>query len=145
MNARNRYLLISVLFWVVVDYTTAFNPDLQRWLDHMPLIWAFYTGYPIVFAHLIYDRSWDDRRIFYAMIAGAFFVEIICSGNTLLYTFPIMMIIIPLAVIIYTIVTFLPKRITDGELRTRWKMVTFIISVYFMVAMLNYFSQVGSE
>jgi hypothetical protein len=30
MNACNRYLLISVLFWVVVDYTTAFNPDMQR-------------------------------------------------------------------------------------------------------------------
>jgi hypothetical protein len=106
MNACNRYLLISVLFWVVVDYTTAFNPDVQRWLDHMPLIWAFYIGYPLVFAHLIYDRSWDDRRIFCALIASAFFVEVICSGNTLLYTFSIMVIMIPLAGVIYTIVTF---------------------------------------
>jgi hypothetical protein len=111
----------------------------------MPLIWAFYIGYPLVFAHLIYDRSWDDRRIFCALIAGAFFVVVICSGNTLLYIFPIMVIMIPLAGVIYTIVTFLPKWITDGELRTRWKTVTFLISVYFMVAMLNYFSQVGSE
>lgn len=89
MNTHNRYLLISIISWVVVDYTMAFNLDMQRWLDHMPLIWAFNTGYPLVFAHLIYDRSWDDKCIFCAMIAGAFFVEVICSGNALLYTFPL--------------------------------------------------------
>jgi len=133
MNARNRYLLISVLFWVVVDYTTAFNPDVQRWLDHMPLIWAFYAGYPIVFAHLIYDKRWDDRRIFYAMIVGAFIVEVVCSGNTLLYTFPIMVITIPVAGVIYTIVTFLPKWIVEGELERRGKTVAFLVSVYFIV------------
>ena len=52
-----KYLIAGVVMWVVVDFTTAFNPDFQRWLDHMPLIWAFYVGYPLVFAHLIYNRG----------------------------------------------------------------------------------------
>jgi len=37
-----KYFLLSETFWVVMDYTTAFNPDFQHWLAHMPLIYHFY-------------------------------------------------------------------------------------------------------
>ncbi len=144
MNGFKRYLFTGILTWVIVDFTTAFNPDVQRWLEHMPLIWAFYIGYSLVFANLIYTRGWDDRRIFYAMIAGAFFVEIVCSGNALLYTFPIMVVMIPMAVAIYTIVTFLPKWITDGDLQGRGRTLAILGLVYLTVAFLNYRSNLGA-
>ena len=41
-----KYLLSGVSIWVLVDYTTAFNPDTARWIQHMPDIWLFYLGYP---------------------------------------------------------------------------------------------------
>ncbi|HUS79460.1 MAG TPA: hypothetical protein VM050_12470 [Patescibacteria group bacterium] len=144
MDGFKRYLFTGILTWVIVDFTTAFNPDFQRWLEHMPLIWAFYIGYPLVFANLIYTRGWNDKRIFYAMIAGAFFVEIVCSGNALLYTFPIMVVMIPVAVAIYTIVTFLPKWITDGDLQGRRRTLAILGLVYLTVAFLNYQSNLGT-
>jgi hypothetical protein len=144
MDGFKRYLFTGILTWIIVDFTTAFNPDIRRWLEHMPLIWAFYIGYPLVFANLIYTRGWDDRRIFYAMIAGAFFIEIVCSGNTLLYTFPIMVVMIPVAVAIYTIVTFLPKWITDGDLQGRRRTLAILGLVYLTVAFLNYRSNLGA-
>ena len=134
-----KYLLAGVATWVIVDFTTAFNPDVQRWLDHMPLIWAFYIGYPLVFAHLIYNRRWSDRSIFLAMIAGGFFVEIVCSNNSLLYTYPIMLIMIPVALAIYGVVTFIPKWMVDGELKAKWRTVALLLAVYVVVAVLNYF------
>ena len=51
-----RYAFTGITAWVVVDFTTAFNPDVQRWISHMPLIWVFYIGYPLLFAYLIYRR-----------------------------------------------------------------------------------------
>ena len=139
-----KYLLASVATWVVVDFTTAFNPDIQRWLNHMPLIWAFYFGYPLVFAHLIYNRRWSDRSIFLAMIAGGFFVEIICSNNSLLYTYPIMLVMFPVALAIYGVVTFIPKWMVDGELKARWRTVALHLAVYVVVAVLNYFNTAGA-
>ena len=139
-----KYLLTGVVAWVVVDFTTAFNPDVQRWLDHMPLIWVFYIGYPLVFAHLIYDRMWSDRSIFLAMIAGVFFVEIVCSKNTLLYTYPIMLVMIPVALAIYGVVTFIPKWAVDGELRARWRTAALLLAVYVVVAVLNYFNKAAA-
>ncbi len=139
-----KYLLTGVVTWVIVDFTTAFNPDVQRWLEHMPLIWAFYVGYPLVFAHLIYNRRWSDRSIFLAMIAGGFFVEIVCSNNVLLYTFPIMLVMIPVALAIYGVVTFIPKWAVDGELKAKWRTVALLLAVYFVVAVLNYFNTAGT-
>ena len=138
-----KYLLAGVVTWVVVDFTTAFNPDVQRWLEHMPLIWAFYVGYPLIFAHLIYNRRWSDRSIFLAMIAGGFFVEIVCSNNSLLYTYPIMLAMIPVALAIYGVVTFIPKWLVEGELKARWRTTAFLLAVYFIVAVLNYFNKAG--
>lgn len=139
-----KYLLAGVVTWVVVDFTTAFNPDVQRWLEHMPLIWVFYVGYPLVFAHLIYNRRWSDRSIFLAMIAGGFFVEIVCSNNSLLYTYPIMLVMIPVALAIYGVVTFIPKWLVEGELKARWRTTAFLLAVYFIVAVLNYFNKASA-
>jgi hypothetical protein len=140
----SKYLLASVVTWVVVDFTTAFNPDVQRWLEHMPLIWAFYIGYPLIFAYLIYNRRWGDRSVFLAMIAGGFFVEIVCSSNSLLYTYPIMLVMVPVALAIYGVVTFIPKWAVDGELKARWRTVAFLLAVYIVVAVLNYYNKASA-
>ena len=138
MDDYKKYLLLGILTWVIVDFTTAFNPDVQRWIDHMPLIWGFYIGYPLVFAHLIYRKQWDGRKLFYAMLIGAFTVEIIFSNNSLLYTFPLMLIMNPIAVAIYTIVTYLPKWIVEGSLKQNRKTIIIIVITYLIVAILNY-------
>jgi hypothetical protein len=40
-------------FWVAVDYATTFNPDFQRWLAYMPMVWLFYLGCAALFSLLI--------------------------------------------------------------------------------------------
>ncbi|MBW6518936.1 MAG: hypothetical protein K0A89_10605 [ANME-2 cluster archaeon] len=75
----------------------------------MPEIWLFYIGYPLVFAHLIYKKMWDARKIFYSMLIAVFVVEVVLSHNALLYTYPIMLVMIPIAVCIYGFITFAPE------------------------------------
>ena len=78
------------------------------------------------------------------MIAGGFFVEIVCSNNSLLYTYPIMLAMIPVALAIYGVVTFIPKWVVEGELKARWRTTAFLLAVYFIVAVLNYFNTAGA-
>jgi hypothetical protein len=47
MRSFFKYLLSGATIWVIVDYTTAFNPDTVRWIQHMPDIWIFYFTIPI--------------------------------------------------------------------------------------------------
>ena len=138
-----RYLLSGVTIWVLVDYTTAFNPDTARWLQHMPDIWLFYIGYPLIFAYLIYARKWDNKRLIGSMIVLGFIIEVILSNNSLLYTFPLMLIMNPIAVAIYSLVTFLPKWFTENTITKNRKRVTLLVIVWLIVSILNYSTNIN--
>lgn len=143
MDDFSKYVLTGTIAWVVVDFTTAFNPDVQRWIEHMPLIWAFYIGYPLLFAFLIYRRRWTDRRVASAMLVSAFVIEVVLSDNALLYTFPIMLVMNPIAAAIYSVVTFIPKWLVEGEIRKRAKTTFLLVSVWIVVSILNYVTNVN--
>jgi len=137
-----RYVFTGITAWVVVDFTTTFNPDVQRWISHMPTIWAFYIGYPLLFAYLIYSRRWSDRRVTATILVSAFVIEVVLSANALLYTFPIMLIMNPVAAAIYSVVTFIPKWLVEGEIRERWKMTSLLVAVWIVVSILNHATNV---
>ncbi len=139
----SKYVLTGTIAWVVVDFTTAFNPDVQRWIEHMPLVWVFYIGYPLLFAFLIYRRRWSDRRIALAMLVSAFVIEVFLSDNALLYTFPMMFVMIPVAVAIYCVVTFIPKWLVEGEIRERTKTTFLLVVVWIVVSILNFVTNVN--
>jgi hypothetical protein len=143
MRSFLKYLLSGVSIWVLVDYTTAFNPDTARWIQHMPDIWLFYIGYPLVFAFLIYVRNWNCRQLVSSMLVLAFIIEVILSQNSLLYTFPIMLIMNPVAVAIYSLVTFIPKWFTENELTRHRKSIVILVGIWIMVSILNYVTNIN--
>ena len=143
MDDFSKYAFTSMIAWVVVDFTTAFNPDVQRWIRHMPLIWAFYIGYPLLFAYLIYRRRWSDRKIAYAMLVSAFVIEVVLSDNALLFTFPMMLVMNPIAAAIYGVVTLIPKWLVEGEIRERKKTALLLVAVWIAVSIMNYATNVN--
>ena len=54
-----------------------------------------------------------------------------------------MLAMIPVALAIYGVVTFIPKWLVEGELKARWRTTAFLLAVYFIVAVLNYFNKAG--
>ena len=137
-----KYLLSGVSIWVLVDYTTAFNPDTARWVQHMPDIWLFYIGYPLIFTYLIYVRNLSNRQLFGSMLVLGFVIDVILSNNSLLYTFPIMLIMNPVAVAIYSLVTFVPKWFTENEITRNRNAACFLVVVWLIVSLLNYVTNV---
>lgn len=144
MNDFSKYFILGMLFWVVVDYSTAFNPNFQVWLNYMPEIWLFYIGYPLVFAYLIYKKMWDKDRIFYSMLIAAFVVEVVLSHNALLYTFPIMLVMIPIAVCIYGFITFVPKWIVENRVIENKKTTILFTLVWIVVSILSFVTRTNS-
>ena len=138
-----KYIIIGIIFWILVDFTTAFNPDIHDWISHMPLIWFFYTLYPLFFAFIIYKKSWNIKRIFISMLVAAFIIEVLLSNNTLLYTFPIMLIMIPVAICIYGFITFTPKWIIEGEIIENKKIFILFTIVWIIVSILNFKTKIS--
>ncbi|NHJ33409.1 MAG: hypothetical protein FK732_11155 [Asgard group archaeon] len=109
----------------------------------MPEIWLFYIGYPLLFAFLIYNRKWSNWRVFLATLVGAFLVEVVFTGNKLLYTFPIMLIGMPIAVSIYSLLTFVPKWIVENKLRQNKKKLFIMIIVWILVSISTYTTNIS--
>lgn len=133
-----KYCILGASFWVAVDYTTAFNPDFQAWVSHMPLIWVFYLGSPLLFAYLIYQKKWDDRKLLLPLILVLFIVEILFSFNVLLFTFPIMLVMVPIAIGIYGFITYVPRWIVDKTLKKHSVFTVIMFAVWAIVAILSF-------
>ncbi|MBU7014197.1 MAG: hypothetical protein HXS52_04735 [Theionarchaea archaeon] len=144
MSKFVKYFAISVIFWLIVEWTTAFQPDLQRWLSFWPEIWIFYIGFPLIFAVLIYKRMWSNHRIFMATLMEVFIVEIVFTQNALLFTLPIMVLAIPVGISLYSFLVFVPKWIVDRELgRNKWKLALMVV-VWAFVSFATYASNSGA-
>ena len=83
MSKFFKYFLTGIIFWVIIDYATAFNPNFQDWINHMPLVWLFYIGYPLLFAFLIYKKEWSSKKIFFMMLIATFGLEGVIFRNPL--------------------------------------------------------------
>ena len=145
MGKLLKYFLLGVLFWFVVDFTTteAIRNPCHYYSTFMPALLIFYIGYPLVFALLIYKFKLNNKLLFIATLIGIIIVEILFVRNTLLYTFPIMILTIPIAISIYSLITFVPKWIVDKEMKNnKWKLILMLI-IYILVSLATLFGNGG--
>ena len=111
-----QYSLCGVVLWILVDWGTAGGFRVAYLRTYGPTLLFFYVGYPLVFSILIFRLRWSDRRLFLATLAAIFLIEVVFVGNPLLTTFPALLAGIPLAVAIYTPLTYFPLWFVRGEL-----------------------------
>lgn len=117
------YILLSFSFWLIAEFITVWHDKLSEWVLHMPLIFVYYVGYPLLFHYFIFRRNWNERRIFILMLAVSLVLEI-SWGNPLLLN-PISCIpALFLLLSIYGFITFIPLWIVNGTFfRNRVKVV----------------------
>ena len=136
-----KYFFLGATFWVVVDFTTAFNPDVRDWISHMPLIWVFYLGSPLLFAYLVYKKKCSDKKIFLPVLVVLFIVEILFSNNALLYSFPIMLIMIPVSISLYSFITYVPRWIVDKKINEHKVPVIVMFVIWAIIAVLSFITR----
>jgi hypothetical protein len=128
-----KYFLISVLAWIVVEQTTAFYFDLERWVSYMPDIWAFYLGFPLLLTVLIYRLKFTGARLFSAVVLQLIVVEILFTGNAMLFTFPMLLLAIPIGLVIYSIITYVPLWIVENSLKEHKRAMALFLVVWLFV------------
>lgn len=136
------YLIYGIICWVIVDFTTVFNPNLQRWISYWPTIWLFYILFPLMFSLLIYKVKINDKQLFLCIIIEIIISEVILFQNQLLFTFPIMLLAIPLSLCIYTLITFLPKWIVEKKLKENQRMVIFLIVIWILISIITFITNI---
>ena len=136
------YLIYGIICWVIVDFTTVFNPNLQKWISYWPTIWLFYILFPLMFSLLIYKVKINDKQLFLCIIIEIIISEVILFQNQLLFTFPIMLLAIPISLCIYTLITFLPKWIVEKKLKENQRMVIFLIVIWILISIITFITNI---
>jgi hypothetical protein len=79
------------------------------------------------------------------MLVLAFIIEVILSKNSLLYMFPILLIMNPVAIAIYSLVTFMPKWFAENEITNNRNTLVILLVVWIIVSLLNYVTNINSS
>lgn len=115
-DRRVLYILLGSLIWFIVDFGTAGSFKVSYLTKYGPLLLAFYLGYPLFFSHLIFNRNWNEKKLFCATVAAMFVIEGILVRNPFVLAFPLLILGIPLAICIYAPLTYFPLWIVNGEI-----------------------------
>jgi len=134
-----KYFLTAVLAWVIVDFTTTEAiANLGYYAKYMPALLFFYIGYPLVFSLLIYKYKLKTKGLFIAMLIGIILVEIVFSNNLLFFKFPLVLLLIPISLAYYSVVTFVPLWIVEKK-KNKWFVITIVI--WIIGSLLNLLTQ----
>lgn len=141
MKKAISYFVIAVLFWFAVDFSTteAVRNPAGYYGTYMPALLFFYIGSPLLFSFLIYRFKLDTKWLFGATLVTIFIVEILFTHNALLYTFPLLFLTIPVAISIYSMLTFVPKWLVEGKIKEHWKIAALMGFVYLLVSLATIF------
>ncbi len=134
-----KYFATSAAFWLVIDFSTTGgirNPS-AYYGEHMPALLLFYLGFPLLFTLLIYWFSVTGKWLFAAAVAEMLLVEVVFTGNALLFTFPVLLAAIPAGVAIYSLITFGPKWIAEKDLRRHAPALALMVAVTLAVVAAN--------
>jgi hypothetical protein len=134
-----QYFLLGVLLWAFVDFGTAGGFRISYIAKYGLTLLLFYAGYPLVFSVLIFRLRWSERRLFLATLAAIFVVEVVFTRNLLLMTFPALILGIPLAIMIYSPLTFFPLWVVRKEISKHWILILSLTIVELIIMMLTTF------
>lgn len=139
-----QYFFLGVLLWALVDFGTAGGFRISYFQTYGPTLLLFYIGYPWIFSILIFKLHWNERRLFLATLLAIFVVEVLFTRNPLVMTFPAMLLGIPLAILVYTPLTYFPLWLVRKEMTQHRILITGLIIVELIVMMLTTFGNSGS-
>jgi hypothetical protein len=129
-----KYVILGFLLWVIIDLGTAGGFRLSYFTAHGPLLLVFYLAYPLVFSYLIFRRHWSGWRLFLATVVAILVIEGVFTGNPFVISFPLLVVGIPLAICIYSPLTYFPLWIINNEMH-RHRAVAVMLSLVVVTVM----------
>src|SRR4030042_3198671 len=122
-----KYFVICVFLWVVIDWGTAGGFRISYFTKYgIPLLF-FYVTYPLIFTILIFKAKWKGKALLIATLIAMFIIEVIFTRNPLIIVFPICLLGIPLAIIIYLPLTYFPLWFVGGEIGKHKVLIIFLV------------------
>jgi len=115
------FILLSFIFWIIVEYILVWATRLNEWISYMPFIFLYYLGIVLIFWLLFYRIKRDEKQIFIIMVILMYPIEIILFSNALLLN-PLWFIPHSIQLIsIWGFLTFFPYWLVEKKIKEQNK------------------------
>lgn len=138
-----KYFLLGFLWIFIVDFGTVGGFHLSYWKVPITMhiirviVFSFSMFIP---SYFIFKRNWSGVKLFFLTLLIAFVVEVPITRNALLYTFPSILWGIPLAVVGYSNIIYLPLWVVKGQIKENKKKAIFLFLVAALISIRGFFS-----
>lgn len=117
------YILISFVFWIAVEYITVWHKDFAGWMALMPWALLQYLVIILVFYFFIFRKRWNEKKLFFLMLAVMIAMELIWAKPPILIA-----AWFPLFTSIWGFLTFMPLWMVNRSLKKRkWPAIVFCL------------------
>ena len=125
------YIIISFIFWLIVEYITVWHSKFNEWLHNLPLTSIQYWVLIFIFYYFLFRKKWSEKRIFIMMLVIMYFFEIVLWQNSLALNIFGSLLLIS----IWGFLTFIPFWIVNKSIREhKWQAIYY--SLWMLVALI---------
>lgn len=71
------YILLSFVFWVIVEYITVWHARFEEWMSYMPYILIQYLCIVLIFYLVTFIAKWSEIRVFAIMLVVMYVFELL--------------------------------------------------------------------
>ncbi len=131
-----QYIILSFIFWVIVEYITVWHARLAEWISYMPFILFLYLGIILIFYFFI-KKDWSEKRLFIVMLIVMYVFEIFIWSNPLLFNIFLFIPVSLLLISIWGCLTFIPLWIVNRTLKEhKWQVICYLLWILVALLML---------
>jgi len=111
-----QYVLLSVSFWIGIEYITVWHDRVDEWISFMPWILIQYGFITLIFYYSLFRKEWSEKRVFTIMIVVMYIFEILWQNFLLADIF----LFIPgsgILISIWGFLTFIPFWLLEHSIK----------------------------
>ncbi|MBD3354091.1 MAG: hypothetical protein GF364_21595 [Candidatus Lokiarchaeota archaeon] len=122
-----KYITISFIFWILIEYITAWSNRLDEWISYIPWIFFYYFGIIVIFDLIFFKTTFSFKKVFAILIFLMYPIEILLFSNTLILNIGWFLPHSIQLVSIWGFLVFVPLWIIQKRVRDNWKLVLFFL------------------
>lgn len=128
------YVLLSLQFWLALEYITAWHMKMDEWLSLFPWVLIQYLVIISIFLACLYGFRCSEKKTFAVMLAVMYFLELVAWQKQELLN-PVLFVPFSLLLIsIWGFLTFVPYWMVERTIRER-KTQTAAFCLWMLVAL----------
>lgn len=138
LTKGSRYIAISFILWIIVEYITVWHSSFGEWMRYMPWVLFQYLFIILLFWFFLFVRRRNEKGVFIVMVLVMYIFEFLWQ-NILLFNIRWFIPVSIFLIQVWGFLAFIPFWIVDKSIKKHkelmvfyclWPVVGFVLALF---------------